>query len=370
MRLSIVCIAALFCLPAVAQPPGGIGANSKVIVPQDANIDLTTPGATLRSFASAINRGDLAQASLCVVDSKPAATLASHPAFIEWKKMGGIIALSEPKVTIRGSLAIVNLNTQLTMKNAPAGGPNAPERQDGERVILSLVNGQWKVKSNAAIFPTEEPQVANDNQFEGNAPTIVQGKGLLTVLATLVANPDRALVGYNSAQRVTCITNLKQLALAAIQYVADNRDVFDLKAPNDPKLTLAPAVLQMKWQKAFFPYAKNESMFLCPLIKQKYEELTKNDPKLQQQAQNLGARALLPAEAYESYAFNVTLEGLKAADIPDLMNTVLIYEGKDGKLDFRHDGKANVAFGDGRVMSVSEEEAKDLVWNPKGKAND
>ncbi|HEY0074225.1 MAG TPA: hypothetical protein VGB77_08995, partial [Abditibacteriaceae bacterium] len=170
MRLPFACIAALLCLPAVAQPPVGIAANSKVTVPQGANIDLTTPGATLRSFASAINRGDLAQASHCVVDSKYAASLASHPAFVEWKNMGGVIALSEPQVTMRGPLAIVNLNTQFTMKNPPAGGPNAPERQEAERVILSLVNGQWKVKSNAAMFPLEEPQVANDNQFEGNAP--------------------------------------------------------------------------------------------------------------------------------------------------------------------------------------------------------
>ncbi|HEY0076457.1 MAG TPA: H-X9-DG-CTERM domain-containing protein [Abditibacteriaceae bacterium] len=158
--------------------------------------------------------------------------------------------------------------------------------------------------------------------------------------------------------------------MAALQCVADNRGVFDLTAPNDPKLTLAPAVLQMKWQKAFFVYAKNESLFLCPLIKQKFEELTKNDPKLQQQAQNLGARAIFPAEAYESYAFNINLEGLKAADIPNLMNTVLIYEGKDGKLEFHHDGKANIAFADGHVESVGPDDVPKLIWNPKGKAND
>jgi prepilin-type processing-associated H-X9-DG protein len=40
----------------------------------------------------------------------------------------------------------------------------------------------------------------------------------------------------------------------------------------------------------------------------------------------------------------------------------MLYEGKDGKLNFKHDGKAAVAFADGHAKLVTEEEAKTLIW--------
>jgi len=44
--------------------------------------------------------------------------------------------------------------------------------------------------------------------------------------------------------------------------------------------------------------------------------------------------------------------------------TVLFYEGANGKLNFRHNGKAAVAFADCHVKLIDAAAAKDLRWKP------
>ena len=63
-----------------------------------------------------------------------------------------------------------------------------------------------------------------------------------------------------------------------------------------------------------------------------------------------------------SYAFNFAIAGKKTTRIKSPATTVLIYEGKGGKLEFKHGGKAGVAFVDGHVKMITEKEAKKLVW--------
>ena len=42
----------------------------------------------------------------------------------------------------------------------------------------------------------------------------------------------------------------------------------------------------------------------------------------------------------------------------------MIYEGANGKLVFRHDGKACIGFADGHAKLVTAEGAKKLRWTP------
>ena len=42
----------------------------------------------------------------------------------------------------------------------------------------------------------------------------------------------------------------------------------------------------------------------------------------------------------------------------------MIYEGKNGKLDFRHEGKATVGFADGHAKLIDAQGAKKLRWKP------
>lgn len=64
----------------------------------------------------------------------------------------------------------------------------------------------------------------------------------------------------------------------------------------------------------------------------------------------------------EAFAFNDSLTGRTLASIGKPSQTVLFYEGKGGKLSFRHQGKANVAFADSTARSLTPEEAKNLIW--------
>jgi prepilin-type processing-associated H-X9-DG protein len=66
-----------------------------------------------------------------------------------------------------------------------------------------------------------------------------------------------------------------------------------------------------------------------------------------------------------SYSFNRNLEGMTQQDVDRLANprrTVLLYEGKNGRLDFRHNGRATVSFTDGSARLVDRQQAKSLRW--------
>jgi prepilin-type processing-associated H-X9-DG protein len=349
----------LSAFPAVAQPPRAAPVVPKFEVPVQDTIDLSSPVLTLRSFAAAANRYDFAQAAQCVIGAKADDLEAVRELSAEFKKMQGQFAFNEPRWRIAGDRALGILYVKVSDKANQVQRPLTPER-----VLLRRTDGQWKIESNLAMLSEGDNKTVN--QAPDAPPGFEPGLGMITVFATVMAHPEIIKGARDNAQNATCLNNLKQLAVAAHQ-LAEDIGRFDLTPPNDPKLAPAPAVLQANWQKALFPYVKNENAFVCPLIKQKFEIQTENDPKLKHEAQNLGVRAILPPEAYESYSFNADLESLKLAAIPDVALTVLIYDGKDGQLDFRHAGKANVAFADGHVKSVTPEEAKNLIWNPKGK---
>jgi prepilin-type processing-associated H-X9-DG protein len=63
-----------------------------------------------------------------------------------------------------------------------------------------------------------------------------------------------------------------------------------------------------------------------------------------------------------SYSFNENLEGIPLQRIKRPAETVLIYEGKNGQLDFRHDGRATIGFADGHVKPIKREHTKFLIW--------
>lgn len=372
MRFHTICLLILLSFPVYAQPPSGTAPNPPVAVPQQEKIDLSSPAATVLSLASCLNRGDFRQAALCVADAQANADLTTHPAIAEWKKMGGTIALGTPQVTIRGSMAVAKLATKLIMV-PKAGQPPATEIQNAERVLLTLVDGQWKVNTNVAMLAAEEEQGPNNKSAANKPPGQEPGNGLLTVLATVLAKPDNAIVGMRAARRSECASNLKQLAVAAHQMAAEFDDTFDiagavLKQKNEQ--AVITKTLPALWQRALFAYAKNLNIFLCPVEREEFIKKIADDApekaRLQNEAQKLGVRELFPPQAYESYAFNTNLNGAELKDIKAPADTVLLYEGREGKLSFRHDGKANVAFVDGHVMAITAEDAKELIWNPKG----
>jgi prepilin-type processing-associated H-X9-DG protein len=149
-------------------------------------------------------------------------------------------------------------------------------------------------------------------------------EAVLPQIAYMFAHPQKVVINANvAAKRTVCLSNVKQIVLACIMYSLDFDDKFKFRAAD--------------YRNAIKPYIKNESLFTCPL-----------DPK-----------------GTTSYSFNANLAGVNSEKIAKPAETVLIYEGKNGKLNFRHDGKATVGFADGHAKLISKEDAKRLRWTAK-----
>ena len=145
----------------------------------------------------------------------------------------------------------------------------------------------------------------------------------LGALAFILTNPSVLIEqARGAAQTTVCLSNLKQASLALIMLSADHDDVFKVKADS--------------WKKAVMPYTKNEAIFHCPVDKS-------------------GA---------VSYSINPYIVGKSPVQIGVPAETVLVYEGRKLKLDFRHGGRACVAFADGHVKMFTAEQAKTLRWKP------
>jgi prepilin-type processing-associated H-X9-DG protein len=124
------------------------------------------------------------------------------------------------------------------------------------------------------------------------------------------------------AKSVQCLTNVKQICLGFLMLAGDSGDVLKFKAGD--------------WKKAISRFMPGKNVFRCP-------------------SDQSGA---------DSYSVNIGVVGKAIKAIAKPAETVLVYEGKDEKLDFRHDGKAAVGFVDGHTAAVDAEQAKRLVWKP------
>ena len=86
--------------------------------------------------------------------------------------------------------------------------------------------------------------------------------------------------------------------------------------------------------KALLPYSRNKGLWNCP------------------------------ETGKPAYTFNAKLLGVAATTITRPAQTVMLYEGKNGKLDFRHNGSASVCFTDGHARLVDKTAAAKTRWKP------
>jgi prepilin-type processing-associated H-X9-DG protein len=126
----------------------------------------------------------------------------------------------------------------------------------------------------------------------------------------------------------TCVSNMKQLCLAAMMYAQDQ----DEKLPTEG------------WPKQLEPYSKNPAIYRCPGAPDK----------------EIG------------YAINEKVAGVKLGGLADPAETVLFFEsdlavdipfgGIDALVEKpRHAGLVVVGFADGHVKAVPGEEARKLL---------
>jgi prepilin-type processing-associated H-X9-DG protein len=157
----------------------------------------------------------------------------------------------------------------------------------------------------------------------GDPATVLSNKdtkaGFLLRLATYIAYPQQAL---NVSRATASSTHVKWLALGMMQLLQDH----------DKKFALTSGT----FRKDMAPYVDGDDIFYAP-----------------------GDRS-----GEIGYLFNDNLAGLTLDAIPKPAETVMVYEGRNGQLNFRYNGRGVVGFADGHVALVSMDDAKALRWNP------
>jgi prepilin-type processing-associated H-X9-DG protein len=127
--------------------------------------------------------------------------------------------------------------------------------------------------------------------------------------------PNTGAAFYNARS----MSQLKQLALAALQFTQDWNNIFafDIEFAED----------------ALRPYMRDNSLWFV-------------------------------AHTGQHFKFNSRLSGVSAGALQDPANTVLFYDGADEQPVFRYDNLCPICFADGHVKLFDAEGAKKLRWQP------
>jgi prepilin-type processing-associated H-X9-DG protein len=157
--------------------------------------------------------------------------------------------------------------------------------------------------------------------LEGSVQVKIVGLSLcFAAVAVAVAGCNLRRQATAEEQLSTCAQNMKKIAFGVLRCTGDNRDKCNLDAN--------------RWRPAVAQYISGANVFRCPAD---------------------GSQG-------ESYSFNSELFGATTSAMGNGWNTVMVYEGKDQKLDFRHDGKAVVVFADGHVRAIEKPWDQKLKW--------
>jgi hypothetical protein len=263
--------------------------------------DLSSPEAAVRSFVLASNRLE-AEAALCVQGAR------IDPVLLEWAKEARKqpeirfqLTVLQVKAEVTGDTAVAEVSTEVV-----AGGPLKMQ----DTLKLRREGVEWKIvpptPGEAAAF-LEQPQ---------------SGPRLLPLLVATFTQPRTMAEARIAAQGRVCQNNVKGICIGVQLTVGNSEFVFAFR-PDQLMAAAKPAELE-------------ERTFHCPL-----------DP-----------------DGPISYSFNAQLQGKSLLKIPDPDDVVMLYEGKNGVLDFRHGGKAVICLLNGRTRLVDTTEAARLRWKP------
>ncbi len=263
--------------------------------------DRSTPESTVRSLLTGFCRGDIGEAINCIENAKYNSLL---------DPMGRSMKLSPYTYSLSNVQSHIDSDrAEVTMQVTLQQGQGVIPQEFASTVKLHHLNAGWYVVAN------------HEGSFQPGKPDPVNA-------AVRALCDPKAVEAYMKAARDKeraaegCANNLTALATASLILLQQHDHRYALNADS--------------FQKFLDPYLPNRAVFRCPLDR----------------------------KGGESYAFNAHLVGVLYAAIDDPSVVVAIYEGKDGRLRFKHDGKAGVAFADGHVKMVTEQEAKSLKWEP------
>jgi hypothetical protein len=315
-------------MPAQAPPPDA----------PKPEVDLSTPEAAVKSFFAAFSAADLKRLTACV----EGATFTADSATLE-----GYMKRSQERVSLtptafhletkdNSSTGTVELTVQMipgsnspTLKDA---SETAPHSGVSDSITLHKVGERWFVV----------PPNIRDFKFE-----MLMQSGVIA--GTTAAALPQILVGSrDAAAGANCVSRMKRLSVALLEYTLDHNDRFTLKTE-----TLHGALL---------PYVTKFEKTLLKSPRGIYADTERNLKLLSEKP----FRCPREETGEPACRFNKNLEGVNSLQIPDARQALLIalYEGSDQKLSFRHRGKAVVGLASGKVRSVTPEEAKTLLWKP------
>lgn len=191
------------------------------------------------------------------------------------------------------------------VKTTSSIGASRAAQEEQEVVRVDRVNAKW------LLVPTPHEQ-RRERPGPVNSVVMLLSEGLTQIFADA---KKRAMAN-------TALSNVKQLGLATHIFATDH----------DDKIATTPA----NWHKSIFPYVKNEAIFRAP-----------GDPK-----------------KGDSFNLNPAMANRVISKVKDPAKTVMIYQGRNGTLEFYGDGRTAVAFCDGSAKLFTPAEAKKLNWKP------
>lgn len=281
---------------------------------QAAPPDLSTPQTAVRSFLTALRNQDVAAMQQCVQGK------ADEKVLKEAVETGATF----PKCTVQSMLAEIEGNTAHVAVEYTV---EATRPEDKELAGARMVDMFTLAKQGDAWHLTPDPNLKNGNgdRKQGYFPMMLATRPFSLAVA-LAGSEDVSKSFADSTSRskaASCLSNVKQVALGVLMYVEDYDEMTPRKGVSYTELV--------------YPYVKNRQVFTCPL-----------SPK-----------------GTISYTFNSGVAGISLALIDEPAKTVMVYEGKDGKLDYKHDGEAAVGFMDGHTKLIKAEESAGLIWTVK-----
>jgi prepilin-type processing-associated H-X9-DG protein len=300
----------LMALPALllALAPVCLPAQTEAKAP-----DRSTPEATVRSFVDAFNRFDLDALVACVAGAKKNAMLEEMGKNTDGKPE---LAISAIEVKADGDTATVKVKLDPEKLKAPAEAKFVAE----ETVKLKRTGGAWQIvpMELAELMKLMQPTTNTEQAY----PVLTMMASMFVRFEEMMAQGAAEARAGAAAAKADCMSNVKQLCLAAMMCAADFNDTY----------AFSPANLKAR----LMPYSRDAKLFACPNAK--------------------GAAA--------AYSMNPAVAAKKAGKIVHPERLVLFYEGAKGKLTYRHKGTATVGFCDGHVERVTPKRAAALRWKP------
>ena len=269
---------------------------------------LGTPEGAVKTFIAAINRGDLRTAASCVVGGRTDGISAEFEQFVKATKPQ--ITLEGVRAEAREHEATVRIGSVQVAVAANAGG-GAGAKTETQTLGASTVKahqegGTWKIVPAAGGQP--------------------EAGGILNALLTEVTvAPGESSPARARAALGVCLSNLRQLGLAALTYASQHEDRFNFPEGNV--------------KKALLPFLENNERLFAG-------------------ASDTGKPI--------AFVFNAKLLNGSLVAVAEPSRTVLFYEAAAPaeELHFAHNNRAAVAFVDGHVQAVSKVEALELRWQP------